>query len=59
MPLDSLVLGGARSPVGRDHLVAAAKSLLADVLSEEARPSDIKDAHHVVRIDERAKTLSR
>jgi len=40
-------------------LVAAAKSLLADVLSEEARPSDIKDAHHVVRIDERAKTLSR
>ena len=59
MPLDSLVLGGARSPVGRDHSVSAAKSLLADVLSEEARPADIEDPRHVVCMDERAKTLSR
>jgi len=32
---------------------------LAEVLSEEPRPSHIEDARHVVRIEERAKTLSR
>ena len=59
VPLDSLVLGGVATAVGRDHMVPAPKRLLAEVLSEEPRPSHIEDARHVVRIEERAKTLSR
>ena len=59
MPLDPLIVGGVPTAVGRDHVVPAPKRLLADVLSEEARPSHIEDARHVVRIEEWAKTLSR
>jgi len=39
--------------------VSTPKRLLADVLSEEARPADIEDPRHIVRIEERGKTLSR
>ena len=59
MPVDSLVVRGLASAVGRDYFVSAPNRLLADVLSEETRPADVEDARHVVRIEERAKTLSR
>jgi len=59
VPVDSLVVGGLTSAVGCDYFVSTPKRLLADVLSEEASPADVEDARHVVRIEERAKTLSR